>query len=93
MFICIIELYALMAVSRMATTVSNACSALEIANTTNVSIRVFDMSGKLVYTKSLDNLTEGVYTETINCQNMQKGVYLINVLTESQMMTSKLIVK
>ncbi|MBR5831719.1 MAG: T9SS type A sorting domain-containing protein [Bacteroidales bacterium] len=66
---------------------------LEIANTTNVSIRVFDMSGKLVYTKSLDNLTEGVYTETINCQNMQKGVYLINVLTESQMMTSKLIVK
>lgn len=66
---------------------------LEIANTTNVSIRVFDMSGKLVYTKSLDNLTEGVYTETINCQNMQKGVYLINVLTESQMMTSKLVVK
>ena len=66
---------------------------LEIANTTNVSIRVFDMSGKVVYTKSLDNLTEGVYTETINCQNMQKGVYLINVLTESQMMTSKLIVK
>lgn len=66
---------------------------MEIANATNVSIRIFDMSGKVVYTKSLDNLTEGVYTETINCQNMQKGVYLINVLTESQMMTSKLIVK
>ena len=66
---------------------------MEIANATNVSIRVFDMSGKVVYTKSLDNLTEGIYTETINCQNMQKGVYLINVLTESQMMTSKLIVK
>ncbi|MBR3938722.1 MAG: T9SS type A sorting domain-containing protein [Bacteroidales bacterium] len=66
---------------------------MEIANATNVSIRIFDMSGKVVYTKSLDNLTEGIYTETINCQNMQKGVYLINVLTESQMMTSKLIVK
>lgn len=66
---------------------------MEIANATNVSIRIFDMSGKVVYTKSLDNLAEGVYTETINCQNMQKGVYLINVLTESQMMTSKLIVK
>ena len=66
---------------------------LEITNTTDVAIRIFDMSGKVVYTKSLDNLTEGVYIETINCQKLQKGIYLINVLTDSQMMTSKLIVK
>jgi flagellar hook assembly protein FlgD len=66
---------------------------LEIAKTTNASIRVFDMSGKVVYTKSLNNLTEGVHTEKINCQRLQKGVYLINVVTDSQMMTSKLVVK
>jgi hypothetical protein len=38
-------------------------------------------------------LTEGVHVETINCNKLQKGVYLINVVTESQMMTSKLVVK
>ena len=65
---------------------------LEVAQATNASIRVFDMSGKMVYTKSL-NLTEGVHVETINCNKLQKGVYLINVVTESQMMTSKLVVK
>ena len=66
---------------------------LQIAKTTDATVRVFDMSGKVVYTKSLSNLTAGVHTEAINCQGLQKGVYLINVITDSQMMTSKLVVK
>ncbi len=66
---------------------------LQVANTTDATVRVFDMSGKVVYTKSLENLTAGVHTEAINCQGLQKGVYLINVVTDSQMMTSKLVVK
>ncbi len=66
---------------------------LQVANTTDATIRVFDMSGKVVYTKSLESLTAGIHTEAINCQGLQKGVYLINVVTDSQMMTSKLVVK
>lgn len=66
---------------------------LQVAKTTDATVRVFDMSGKVVYTKSLENLTAGVHTEAINCQGLQKGVYLINVVTDSQMMTSKLVVK
>lgn len=66
---------------------------LQVSNTTDATIRVFDMSGKVVYTKSLESLTAGIHTEAINCQGLQKGVYLINVVTDSQMMTSKLVVK
>ena len=66
---------------------------LQVAKTTDATVRVFDMSGKVVYTKSLEGLTAGVHTEAINCQGLQKGVYLINVVTDSQMMTSKLVVK
>ncbi len=66
---------------------------LVIEETTNASIRVFDMSGREVYAKTLNKLSQGTYKEEINCQPLQKGVYIINVMMGSQMATSKLIVK
>jgi len=47
----------------------------------NASVRVFDMSGKEVYSSLYEDLTPG--TEfTVNLSNMPQGVYLINVNNE-----------
>ena len=54
---------------------------------------VYDLSGKVVYSENLGNLAEGVHTRTIDCQNLQHGMYLVNVVIGGQKATSKLVVR
>ena len=56
-------------------------------------LRIFDLSGKLVYSENMGILAEGIYTRQIDCQNFRNGMYLINVVIGNQAATSKLIVR
>lgn len=57
------------------------------------TMRIYDLTGKMVYSESLGNLTEGVHTRTVDCQALPHGMYLVNVVVGSQRATSKLIVR
>ena len=59
----------------------------------NTVVRIYDLTGKVVYSESLGYMTEGVHTRAIDCQGMQRGMYLVNVITGGQKATSKLIVR
>lgn len=73
--------------------VDRATMELTVGKAGKANVVVYDLSGKVVYNESLGNLTEGVHTHTINCQNLHRGMYLVNVVIGSQKATSKLIVR
>ena len=73
--------------------VDNATMELTVLQAGNAVVRVYDLSGKVVYTENMGHVSEGVHTRAINCQNLQRGMYLVNVVIGGQKATSKLIVR
>ena len=73
--------------------VDNATMELTIAKAGNAVVRIYDLSGKVVYTENLGHMSEGVHTRTIDCQKLMNGMYLVNVVVGGQKATSKLIVR
>lgn len=73
--------------------VDNVTMELNIAQAGNAAMFVYDLTGKVVYTEKLGKLGEGSYTRTIDCQNFQHGMYLVNVVVNGQKSTAKLIVR
>lgn len=73
--------------------VDNATMELNIAKAGNAIVKIYDLTGKVVYTENLGRLAEGVQTRTIDCQRFQHGMYLVNVVINGQKATSKLIVR
>lgn len=73
--------------------VDNATMELNIGKAGNATLVVYDLTGKVVMTENLGRLAEGTHTRSIDCQNLQHGMYLVNVLVGGQKATSKLIVR
>ena len=73
--------------------VDNATLELSIAKAGNATVILYDLTGKVVLTQKLGKLAEGVHTTSINCQNLQHGMYLVNVVVGGEKATSKLIVR
>lgn len=59
----------------------------------NTIVKIYDINGKAVLTENLGYKEAGNHKETINCQNLRKGVYLINVVSGKSTATTKLVVR
>lgn len=59
----------------------------------NVMFRMFDMNGRLVSTLDNGREAKGQHSQVIDVKNMQKGVYVIQLITNSSTRTAKLIVE
>ena len=66
---------------------------ITVAKAGKAVIRIYDLSGKLVYSESPGTLSEGVHTRVVDCQALPHGMYLVNVVVGSQRATSKLVVR
>ena len=73
--------------------VDQATLELAIAQAGQAVVKVYDLTGKVVYTENLGRLSEGIHTHAISCQNLQHGMYLVNVIVGGQTATSKLVVR
>ncbi len=73
--------------------VDQATLELTIAQAGQAVLKVYDLTGKVVYTENLGKVAEGMHTRNINCQNLQHGMYLVNVIVNGQRATSKLVVR
>ncbi len=73
--------------------VDQATLELTIAQAGQAVVKVYDLTGKVVYAENLGKLAEGVYTRELNCQNLHHGMYLVNVIVGGQTATSKLVVR
>lgn len=73
--------------------VESATLELNVAVAGEAVMTIYDLSGKKVRSERLGKLAEGVHTRTIDCQQLQHGMYLVNVVMGNQTATSKLIVR
>lgn len=73
--------------------VNEANVEIMMASDANVVVRVFDISGHMVYSEKLGKLAAGVNNYKLDCTKLAHGMYLINVVSGSQAAASKLIVK
>ena len=66
---------------------------LTVAEGANTTIKVYDMSGKLVMTQDMGRIDAGNHKRQINCQGLHRGVYLVNVMSGKTSTTTKLVVR
>ncbi len=59
----------------------------------NVTVQVFDITGKVVRQFALSNQTRGNNTFSIDCSQMTSGIYMVSVHAQGQSFNSKFIVK
>jgi len=59
---------------------------------TNVSIRLFDINGRLISVfDSANNETKGKHLQTIRTENLAKGIYFVQILANNEMHIKRLI--
>lgn len=71
----------------------NATVKFELANATDVEFNVTDLSGKVIFTNNLGNVTAGAHTLNIPTADMANGVYLYNFIAGETVVSEKLVVK
>ncbi len=55
------------------------------------SLRLFDMEGRLVFEKKVEVISGGYVTGEIPMNGVAKGVYLVNLITEAESVSSKVV--
>lgn len=73
--------------------VEQAFMDIKVQQAGRAFVRIYDLTGKVVMTEDLGQLAAGNYTRTLNCQNLQHGMYLVNLTIGNQRATSKMIVR
>ena len=65
---------------------------INLHNASDLSLQLFDISGKLVQSQTLDRLTIGEHQLNIqNTTNLTSGMYFLKVATENSVVTRKLV--
>ncbi|MDR1847774.1 MAG: T9SS type A sorting domain-containing protein [Bacteroidales bacterium] len=60
---------------------------------TKVSFKLYDLNGRLISTMERGSHRAGHYTMQMNCRNLNKGIYMVQILTRNGVSTAKLIVQ
>jgi Secretion system C-terminal sorting domain/Ig-like domain CHU_C associated/Lysyl oxidase len=60
--------------------------------TQKTTIKINDITGKSVFTKSLGNVN-GRYNEAIDLRNLAKGVYMVQIITQNAISSQKLVIE
>jgi len=71
---------------------SNATVSLDIETVSDVTLHVYDLSGRLVSSTSKSVLTPGKHEVSINCSMLETGTYILKVFAGDDSGTSKFIV-
>ncbi|MBQ9639238.1 MAG: T9SS type A sorting domain-containing protein [Bacteroidales bacterium] len=66
---------------------------ITVATPGNATMRIYDITGRVVRTEQLGRLAEGTHTYNIDVQNLNSGMYLVNIHVGKNTATSKLMVR
>ena len=64
-----------------------------LSSSSNVTLNIYDINGRLISTLNKGNQGAGVHTQEISLNSLDKGVYMIQVLTNQTSKAVKLIVQ
>ena len=59
----------------------NATLSFTLPKIGNVKAKVFDMSGKIVKSIDMSELSKGYHTYTVNFSDLRKGTYIVNLVS------------
>lgn len=64
----------------------------DLENETDVTIALYDANGRLVSSKNIGKRYSGSNQAVINCSNLTRGVYFVQIKTNNQNMNGKIVV-
>jgi hypothetical protein len=59
----------------------------------NVTLNIFDMNGRMISSLEKGRQSAGLHTQEISLTGLEKGVYMIQIITNSTSQAAKLIVQ
>ncbi|MEI6123440.1 MAG: T9SS type A sorting domain-containing protein [Bacteroidota bacterium] len=72
--------------------VDNLNLAYTLIQKTSVTVKIYDLNGRVMKLVNLTNKPNGYNVETINCQDLSKGTYIIQLLEGNSSKTAKFVV-
>lgn len=63
-----------------------------ISNTKNTTVRIVNASGKVIFTEAINNF-KGNYTNDIDISDNKKGIYFLQIIQGSKVLTKKILVQ
>ncbi|MBP5411825.1 MAG: T9SS type A sorting domain-containing protein [Bacteroidales bacterium] len=72
---------------------SHATLSFEMTNDEQVTLNIYDITGRMISNKNLGYLPYGTHTENIDCNNMSNGIYFVNIKTNNNTKTIKLVIQ
>ena len=72
---------------------NNTVLNYSLATSSKVVMNIFDMNGRLVSSLDKGMQSSGSHSQIIDLRSMEKGVYMIQVVTNGAVKTAKLIVQ
>ncbi len=69
----------------------NAYLSFTLPKTCDVKVKVYGLSGKLVMVIDIANMSKGIHTYSFDCSAIQKGTYLIQLISGTETTTTKFI--
>jgi hypothetical protein len=58
----------------------------------NVQLRIVDITGKVILSENIGNREAGTYSEKLDCSGLADGLYFVNLKTETQNRTAKIVI-
>ena len=72
--------------------IDNVNIAYTLIQKANVTIKIYDLNGRLVKVRNLMNKPSGYNVEAINCTDLNRGTYIMQLLQGNNTKTSKFVV-
>jgi hypothetical protein len=69
---------------------NNATIELNLTKEETVTVNVLSVMGQVIYSKTLTNVSAGLQTIDLNCENWSNGIYNINITTSNGNVSRKL---
>jgi len=71
--------------------IDNTTVSFVLANKENVTIRIYDLSGKLVQTFKYNEMASGLHQLQINLSDLRKGTYLVQLISGNKSTSAKIL--
>jgi len=70
----------------------NASMVFKLKNKGNAIIYIYNLTGKLIVSKTLSNLTEGINKYDFESEGLSNGTYIVNIVSNNERLNTKFVV-